>query len=216
MAVKVFGSPASTCTGRVLFVLEELGVEYEIVPVNMAAGEHKKHPHLARNPFGQIPALQDGDLVLFESRVITRYLVRKYGKDSGLLKETTPEAAAAVDQWMEVETAQFSSPISTLVFQLLFLPVFYSGTTDEKVVEAELAKLGKVLDVYEARLSKSKYLAGESYTLADLHHISYIHYFLTATPHASFFHSRPHVKAWWEAISSRPATAKVTAGMSFK
>ncbi|PKA52711.1 putative glutathione S-transferase GSTF1 [Apostasia shenzhenica] len=216
MAIRVFGFPSSTCTSRVLFVLEELGVEYELIPVNFAAGEHKQHPYLERNPFGQIPAFQDGDLALFESRAITRYLVRKYGKDSGLLKKTTPEAAAAVDQWMEVETAQFDPAISTIVFQILVVPFFLGGTTDEKVVEAQLAKLGKVLDVYEARLSKSKYLAGESYTLADLHHIPCIHYFLTATPHASVFDSLPHVKAWWEAISSRPAIAKITAGMSLK
>ncbi|PKA53424.1 putative glutathione S-transferase GSTF1 [Apostasia shenzhenica] len=216
MAVRVFGLPKSTCTSRVLLVLEELGVEYELVPVNFAAGEHKQHPYLERNPFGQLPAFQDGDLSLFESRVITRYLVRKYGKDSGLLKETAPEEAAAVDQWMEVETAQFNPAICAIVFQIVILPIIFGGTTDEKVVEAQLDKLGKVLDVYEARLSKSKYLAGESYTLADIHHISYIHYFLTATPHASFFDSRPHVKAWWEAISSRPAIAKITAGLSFK
>ncbi|MES6669710.1 glutathione S-transferase N-terminal domain-containing protein, partial [Cutibacterium acnes] len=171
MAIKVYGSPVSTCTGRVVACIEELDLEYELVPVDLTTGEHKRAPHIDRNPFGQIPALEDGKVVLFESRVITRYLARQYGKGKGghLLKEESPAEAAAVDQWIEVEAQHFNGPISTIVFQILFLPVFFGGKTDEAVVAAEVEKLGKVLDVYEARLSKTKYLAGEKYSLADLH-----------------------------------------------
>ena len=216
MVLKVFGTASSTCTGRLLACIEELGLEYELVPVNLASGEHKQPPHLARNPFGQIPALQDGDLVLFESRVITRYLVRKYGKGADLLKEGSPEEAAAVDQWAEVEVQHFNPPVSVIIFQVLFLPIFFGGITDDKVVAAEVEKLGKVLDVYEAQLSKKKFLAGNFFSLADLHHLSYGHYLVTTTPYGSLIDSRPHVKAWWEAIYSRPASKKVTAAMSFK
>ncbi|KAK8966316.1 putative glutathione S-transferase GSTF1 [Platanthera guangdongensis] len=213
MGIKVYGSPVSTCTARVLAVIEELGLEYELVPVDLSTGEHKRPPHIERNPFGQIPALEDGDLVLFESRVITRYLVRKYGKGSDLLKEDTPVEAATVDQWIEVETQHFNGPVSAVVFQHLFLPLFFGGTTDEKAAAAEAEKLGKVLDVYEVKLSKTKYLAGDFYSLADLHHLSYGHYLIAATPHGSLIHSRPHVKAWWDRITSRPASKKAAAGL---
>ncbi|KAG0470234.1 hypothetical protein HPP92_016934 [Vanilla planifolia] len=215
MVLKVFGSWQSTCTGRVLAVAEELGLQYELVQVNLAAGEHKQPPHIERNPFGQVPALQDGDLVLFESRVITRYLARKYGKDSQLLKEGTPEEAAAVDQWIEVEGQHFNPPISTIVAQVLFVPLFFGGTTDEKVVAAEVEKLAKVLDVYEQKLSKTKYLAGDYCTLADLHHVPYVHYLIATTPYGSLVETRPHVKAWWHAVSSRPAIKKVLGNMKF-
>ncbi|PKU75100.1 probable glutathione S-transferase GSTF1 [Dendrobium catenatum] len=215
MVLKVFGNPISTCTVRVLACIEEIGLEYELVPVDLTTGEHKRPPHIHRNPFGQIPALQDGDLILFESRVINRYLVRKYGKGTDLLREESLVDSVSVDQWMEVETQHFNGPISTLVFQHVFLPIFFGGSTDEKVVAAEAEKLGKVLDVYEAKLSKTKFLAGDFYSLADLHHLSYVHYLITSTPHGSLFHSRPHVKAWWDAISSRPASKKVLAALSF-
>ena len=215
MVLKVFGTPVSTCTGRVLACIEELGLKYELIPVDLNTGEHKRPPHTDRNPFGQIPALQDGDLVLFESRVITRYLVRKYGKGSDLLKDQSFIDSVAVDQWIEVEVQHFNGPTSTLVFQHLFLPVFFGGSTDDKVVAAEVEKLGKVLDVYEAKLSKTKFLAGDFYSLADLHHLTYGHYLTTSTPHGSLIHSRPHVKAWWDAISSRPASKKVLTALSF-
>ena len=120
MVLKLFGSPLSTCTGRVQVSIEELGLEYELVPVDLTKGEQKRPPHTDRNPFGQVPALQDGDLVLFESRVITRYLVRKYGKKTDLLKEESFIDSVAVDQWMEVESQHFDGPVSTLVFQHLF------------------------------------------------------------------------------------------------
>ncbi|PKU75099.1 probable glutathione S-transferase GSTF1 [Dendrobium catenatum] len=214
MVLKVFGKAFSSCTASVLSCIEEIGLEYELLPVDLTTGEHKRPPHIHRNPFGQIPALQDGDLILFESRVINRYLVRKYGKGTDLLREESLVDSVAVDQWMEVESQHFNGPISTLVFQHLLLPVFFGGSTDEKVVAAEAEKLGKVLDVYEAKLSKTKFLAGDFYSLADLHHLSYGHYLITSTPHGSLFHFRPHVKAWWDVISSRPASKKVLAGLS--
>ncbi|PIN18085.1 Glutathione transferase [Handroanthus impetiginosus] len=65
MAIKVHGSFVSTATMRVLACLNEKGLDYEFVPVDFAVGEHKKEPFLSLNPFGQVPAFEDGDLKLF-------------------------------------------------------------------------------------------------------------------------------------------------------
>ncbi|XP_058083652.1 glutathione S-transferase F13-like [Magnolia sinica] len=215
MALKVYGPPFSTCAARVLFSLHEMGVDYELVPVNFSAGEHKQPSYLAtKNPFGQVPALEDGDLTLFESRAITRYIVTKHkGMGADLLRLDNPNKSALVGVWMEVEARNFNEPISAIVHQILVSPLL-GVTTDDQVVETNAEKLSKVLDVYEERLSKSKYLAGNFYSLADLHHIPYIHYFMK-TPKASLISSRPHVKAWWDDISSRPASKKVIEGMTF-
>ncbi|XP_010259661.1 PREDICTED: glutathione S-transferase F13 [Nelumbo nucifera] len=213
MAVKLYGIAMSTCTTRVMTCLHEKGVDFEIVPINLSAGEHKQPSFISKNPFGQIPALEDGDLTLFESRAITKYLATKH-KDKGtdLLRLDNLKEAALVNVWLEVEAQQFNPPISALVYQRMFSPLF-GGTPDEKVIEANAEKLGKVLDVYEERLSKSKYLAGDFYSLADLHHLSYT-YYLMKNPEANLINSRPHVKAWWEDISSRPAFRKAAEGMT--
>ncbi|KAJ7972927.1 Glutathione S-transferase family protein [Quillaja saponaria] len=60
----------------------EKNIDFELVPVNLTAGEHKQPPFLSKNPFGQIPVLEDGDLTLFESRAITQYVAEKY-KEKG-------------------------------------------------------------------------------------------------------------------------------------
>ncbi|OVA14845.1 Glutathione S-transferase [Macleaya cordata] len=212
--LKIYGIPASTCVARIMICLEEKGVEYELVPVDMATGEHKRHPYLAKNPFGQIPAVEDGHITLFESRAINGYVTNKY-KDIGtdLLHQDNFEERAFVAVWHEVEAQQFNPVISPIIYQHFIVPM-YGGTADQSVIDANVEKLGKVLDVYEERLSKNKYLAGNFYSLADLHHIPFTHYFMF-TPWADVINSRPHVKAWWEDISSRPATVKVAQGMRF-
>ncbi|KAF5192625.1 Glutathione s-transferase [Thalictrum thalictroides] len=209
-AVKVYGMPLSSCTARVLTCLIEKGVEYELVTLNLGVGEHKQPGFLAKQPFGQIPVLEDGDLTLFESRAIAKYVAYKY-KDQGtdLLRHENVKESAVVVVWTEVESQQYNPPISTLVYELL-IKGMYGMTTDQAVVDAESAKFGKVLDVYEARLSENKYLAGNFYSLADQNHIPYT-YFLMKTPAASLINDRPHVKAWWENISSRPSFQKVLA-----
>lgn len=119
-----------------------------------------------------------------------------------------------VDVWLEVESHQFNPLISYIVLETLYATTFLGTVPDEKVVAEAADKLDKVLDVYEARLAEAKYLAGDFYSLADLHHISFIHYLMTS-PYKTLVESRPHVMAWWDDISSRPASAKVRAAMAY-
>lgn len=151
---------------------------------------------------------------MLESRAITKYLATKY-QETGpdLLGNKSLAESAMVGLWVEVEAQQFNPAISPLVFELLIKPLL-GGTTDQQAVEAHAENLGKVLDVYEERLSKAKYLAGNSFTLADLHHQAYLCN-LMKTGKAGLVTSRPHVMAWWEDISSRPAWKKTEAGMKY-
>ncbi|XP_062175308.1 glutathione S-transferase F13-like [Alnus glutinosa] len=212
MAIKVHGVPVSTCTAGVLLCLNEKGLDYELLLVDLAAKAHKQQPYLSLNPFGQIPALEDGEVSLFESRAINRYLACKH-KDIGtdLLRANSLAESAVVETWMEVEAHQFHGPATAILHQMIVNPM-YGIACNEQTIETEMEKLGKVLDVYEERLSKCKYLAGENYSLADLQHIPSLVYFMKTTK-ANAVTSRPHVSAWWNDISSRPATVNVSANM---
>ncbi|XVF38705.1 hypothetical protein REPUB_Repub20aG0124700 [Reevesia pubescens] len=185
MAIKVHGIAISTCTARIMLAC----------------------------PFGQMPALEDGDVKIFESRAITKYLARKY-KDTGidLLGSSSLIESTIVDTWMEVESHQYNTPMQAIIHQLIVNPMFGTAS-DEKIIETETEKLENVLDVYEERLSKSKYLAGDFYSMADLHHIPYLVYFMRFA-RSSIITSRRHVSAWWKDISSRPATVKVVESMT--
>uniref|UniRef100_A0A8R7JYU0 glutathione transferase n=1 Tax=Triticum urartu TaxID=4572 RepID=A0A8R7JYU0_TRIUA len=234
-ALKVYGWAVSPFVARALICLEEAGVDYELIPMKREAGDHLLPDFLARNPFGQVPVLEDGDLTLFGnshhyllclhhrssrracnsdrkfSRRIARHVLRKYQPEL-LVGDGSPESAAMVDVWLEVEAHQYNPSAGAISIQCLLVP-FLGGTRDQAIVDENVVKLRKVLEVYEARLSASKYLAGESVSLADLSHFSLMHYFME-TEYASLVEERPHVKAWWEELKARPAARKVTEFMS--
>ncbi|KAB5569435.1 hypothetical protein DKX38_003228 [Salix brachista] len=203
---KLHGSVLSTNTQRVLATLYEKDVEFELVNVNLGAGEQKQEPHISLNPFGLVPAAVIGDLKLFESRAISQYVAHQYSSQ-GTHLGAAGNGYAIILVWQEVESHQFDPSASKLVWEQVFKPVFGLQTDAALVAETEVT-LGKVLDVYEARLSHSKYLAGDSFTLADLHHLPNIQA-LQGTPSKKLFDSRPRVCAWVARITGRPAWGKV-------
>ncbi|KAH7836650.1 hypothetical protein Vadar_003921 [Vaccinium darrowii] len=206
--MKVHGALFSTASQRVFACLYEKQLEFELVPIDMRTGGHKKEPFISLNPFGQLPAFEDGDLTLFDSRAINLYIAHAYA-DKGTQLVYAGKQMATVSVWMEVEAHQFDPVASKLVFELAFKSMF-GMTTDMAVVEEKEAKLGQVLDIYEVRLSQSKYLGGDDFTLADLHHLPCIQ-ILMGTQVKKLFNSRPHVSAWCAAILARPAWLKVLA-----
>ncbi|KAL5227092.1 hypothetical protein ABZP36_015357 [Zizania latifolia] len=237
---KLYGMPLSPNVVRVAAALNEKGLDFEIVPVDLTTGAHKQPEFLALNvrilkllnrpksssnqfhilanafscvflqPFGQIPALQDGDEILYESRAINRYIASKYKADGA---DLLPAASAKLEVWLEVESHHFYPAVADLVFQLLIKPLL-GGAPDPVVVDKKADALAKVLDVYEAHLAENKYLAGDQFTLADVNHMAHLLY-LSKTPKADLVTSRPHVKAWWDDISTRPAWQKTAAAIPY-
>ncbi|CAK9175969.1 unnamed protein product [Ilex paraguariensis] len=209
MGIKVHGGVFSTATMRVFACLNEKEIHFEFTAVDMRTGEHKKEHFLLRNPFGKLPAFEDGDLKLFESRAITKYIASTHSHKGTQLVIEDPKKKAIMSVWMEVEAHQFDPPASKLTWELALKPQF-GMVTDEAVVKVHEVELAKVLDIYEARLSESKYLGGDCFTLVDLHHLPTMHY-LMGTKIKALFGSRPHVSAWCAECLARPAWLKVVA-----
>ncbi|MBA0703865.1 hypothetical protein Golax_016159 [Gossypium laxum] len=113
-----------------------------------------------------------------------------------------------VDQWLEVEAHNFNDLVYTLVFQLLILPRM-GKQGDTALVLSCQQKLEKVLDIYEQRLSTTAYLAGDSFTLADLSHLPPLRYLVEDVGMWHMVSQRKHVNAWWETISNRAAWKKL-------
>ncbi|MBA0575663.1 hypothetical protein Golob_027396 [Gossypium lobatum] len=217
MVVKVYGPIKAACPQRVLACLLEKEVEFQIVDVDLEAGDHKKPDFLLRQPFGQVPAIEDGDFKLFgkvlgmcscKSRAIIRYYAAKYEKQGTNLLGNSLEERAMVDQWLEVEAHNFNDLVYTLVFQLLILPRM-GKQGDTALALSCQQKLEKVLDIYEQRLSTTAYLAGDSFTLADLSHLPPLRYLVDDVGMWHMVSQRKHVNAWWETISNRAAWKKL-------
>ncbi|KAI3449514.1 hypothetical protein Pfo_006179 [Paulownia fortunei] len=213
MAIKLHGNPFSPAAQRVLLCLAEKDLEYEFIHVDLATGQQKKEPFISINPFGQVPGFEDGDLKLFESRAITKYISYAYADKGTPLVVEDPKKMAIIGVWLEVEAQRFDAAGQKLNFEILVKPI-KGMTADEAVVEQLQGQLATVLDVYEARLSGSKYLGGDYYSLVDLHHVPIVNN-LRKTKVKALFDERPHVSAWCDEILARPAWQKVLAGVKF-
>lgn len=203
--MKVYGHPASTCTRKVLTVLAEKGHEAEFVLVDLMKGEHKQEAHLARQPFGVVPALDDDGFQLYESRAIARYLDDKLSGPK--LVPADAKDRARVEQWISIEYSYFTPAAMKIIMQMLFGRM-RGATPDMDVVNKGRADVARVLDIAEANLSKQDYLAGSSFTLADISWMPYVQY-LFAAESGDLITKLPAVNAWWQRVSTRPSWKKV-------
>ncbi|KAG7580477.1 Glutathione S-transferase C-terminal-like [Arabidopsis suecica] len=208
MVVKVFGQIKAANPQRVLLCFLEKGIEFEVIHVDLDKLEQKKPEHLLRQPFGQVPAIEDGDLKLFESRAIARYYATKYADQGTDLLGKTLEKRAIVDQWVEVENNYFYAVALPLVINIVFKPMF-GEPIDVALVEELKVKFDKVLDVYENRLATNRYLGGDEFTLADLTHMPGMRYIMNETSLSGLVTSRENLNRWWNEISARPAWKKL-------
>ncbi|KAL3644787.1 hypothetical protein CASFOL_009967 [Castilleja foliolosa] len=211
MTIKVHAALFAPNAARVLACLHEKELNYEFVPVNMISRvpEHKQEPFISLNPFGLVPAFEDGDLKLFESRAINQYIASAYADKGTQLIFDDPKKMAIVGVWMEVEARQYDPPASWLTRELYIKPLL-GKVTNKAVVKEQEAQLAKVLDVYESRLAQSKYLCGDTFTLADLNHLPLLDH-LMKTRVKAVFDNHPRVSAWAVDILARPAWKKVVA-----
>jgi len=179
--------------------------ELELVLVSLMGQQQLTPAYKAKNPFAVVPYLEDGELGVFESRAIAKYIVDKYNLT--FLVGTTPKERATINQWVESESQNFNAAVSPLLKEA-FRSRIENRPLDEKVKATSMESLGKVLDVYEAQLKKHKYLAGDTYTLADAFHTPVLLRVSTLDLFAGAFDNRPHVKAWVADITSNPAFLK--------
>ncbi len=197
--LKIYGNPFSTCTRKVLMTLAETEQPYELTVVDLAKGEHKGETHLRHQPFGRVPALDDEGFELFESRAMSRYLNER-GK--GKLLPSDAKARAKVEQWISIETSEFSGHAMKFVYEHVM-----KRPQEAAVLDTARSALEKTLSVMDAQLGRTPYLTGDEFTLADICYMPYIEY-LMATPVKETFAKYPNVSTWWNRISERPTWKK--------
>lgn len=119
MVLKLYGQPYASCTQRVLTTLKEKNVPYELILVDWAKKEHKSPAYLEKQPFGQIPYIDDDGYILFESVAICKYIANKY-RDTGTPLVPEPDDLQAYGQFEQaclIEAAEFYPFASGLVIQ---------------------------------------------------------------------------------------------------
>ncbi len=104
--MKLYSHPLSGHSHRARLFLSLIGVDVDVVEVDLAAREHKSASFLALNPFGQLPVLEDEDVIISDSNAILVYLAKKYAPEGWLPED--PAAAAAVQRWLSVAAGEIA------------------------------------------------------------------------------------------------------------
>ncbi|KAJ7214791.1 glutathione S-transferase [Mycena rebaudengoi] len=205
MTLKLFGSPYSTCTKRVATVLIEKKVAFTFQSINIMTGEHKSEEFRARQPFGQVPYIDDDGFILYESRAICRYIADNYANQGPKLVPTDLKGKALFEQAASTE-------YSNLTPSAVFKPMM-GMETNKANLEENLKTLSAKLDVYEAILGKQKYLAGNEVTLVDLFHLPY-GALLEKAGSDLMTTKGPNVTRWFNDLQARESWVTVKDGIS--
>ena len=147
---------------RVRWTLQELGVEFESIPINLLAGEHLQPKFLKINPAGKIPVLLDEDLVLTESVAIVLYLADKYS-NKGLIPTDLKERAQ-VNRWLLFAATELEQPLWRISRHTALYPEEQRLPGDVILASREFKEMASVL---EKHMQGRQFVAGDSVSVAD-------------------------------------------------
>ena len=163
-AIKLYNFPRSGHAHRVELMLSLLQLPTELIFVDLAKGEHKQPAYLAINSFGQVPAIDDGGVVLADSNAILVYLAQKYG--NGRWLPADPVGAAHVQRWLSAA----AGPIAFGPAAARLVTVFGAQLNAEEAI----TRAHNLLKVMDVELGKTAYLASDEPSIADVSAYSYI------------------------------------------
>lgn len=189
--IRLLGFKLSGHSHRVELMLSLLGLPFEFEAVNLAAKAHKSPEFLAKNPFGQVPVLEDGDVTLADSNAILVYLASRYG--AGQWLPTDPLGAAEVQRWLSVAAGLLAfGPAAARMVVLFKAPL----NPDELIARAH-----GLLKVMDGVLAARPFLTGAQPTIADVANYSYV---VTAPEGNVPLADYPAVRAWLARVEALP------------
>jgi glutathione S-transferase len=197
MALKIYGVARSRAF-RTLWMAGEIGLDYEHIKVDFADGSTRRREHLAINPNGHVPAIDDDGFTLWESMAINLYLAKKYGSGAGGLYPQDLEGEARAWQWSFWGMTEVERPALTALLNRI-------GPEDKRdaaAADAAEQALAAPLKVLDAAVASTPYLLGEHFTVADLNVAAILAWARQARVDLSPF---PKAAAWLKSCHDRPA-----------
>jgi glutathione S-transferase len=156
--IRLYWHPLSGHSHRVELMLSILGLPFEKVVVNLPEREQKTAAFLDKNPFGQVPVIEDGDVTLADSNAILVYLAKRYDKEQRWLPDDARQAAE-VQRWLSVAAGPLAQGPA-----LARVTVLFRKPPDA----AALERAGQLLEILERQLGQQDFLIGREPTLADV------------------------------------------------
>lgn len=199
----VYGFAGSTFTRIVRMAFAEKRVSYELVPVGIDDGANRTADHLARHPFGKVPALGVAGTYLYETEAVLE-LLEGWHPAPALFPDDVL-ARARMRQWMSViHTYAYPPMVATLMWERLLKPRM-GREPDEDAVARVLPEVRRQLALFDAQLAETPYVAGQTFSAADLYFAAVLD-FVARTPEGpDLLADAAHVARWWEEVGQRPS-----------
>lgn len=200
--LKLHFAPQSRAV-RTLWLLEELGLDYELNHMAFHPKDLKSDEHRARHPLGRIPVLEDGDVMIFESGAIADYILERH-KNGGLKPAPSDANFPTYLQWFHYCEGMVMPPINTIVVHTILLP---EERRDATVLGQAQRLLLKSLEPVEADMANKDYLAGD-FSAADT---MLGHSILMTDRMGLLGDNFPNLSAYVARLKARPALQKAFA-----
>ncbi|HEY5809193.1 MAG TPA: glutathione S-transferase family protein [Povalibacter sp.] len=185
---------------KVAAVIEHLHLDVEFVYHDLFAGALQRPEYLTINANSKVPALVDGDFVLWESNAIMQYLADKAGDERLLPRDA--RARADVTRWQLWESAHFNAAFGALAFETFAKPRVVGSAPDETIVAVAMSNLARFAAVLERYIEGRRFLVGTGLTLADYAVLTFEEYRgLTPFDWSPF----PQVNAYFDRLRELPA-----------
>ncbi len=203
----VYGDAISTYVRSVRLALEEKGVAHTLVAVDLVKGQHKQQDHLARHPWGKMPAFEHDGNSFYEASAIERYIDEAFPGPA--LMPSTPAEHARVNQVMSiVDSYGYPASITNIFIPRVLIPSL-GGQTDEAQVEAAKPQAALFLKELGRLLGGANYFGGAAVSLADLHVLPVLTY-LRATPEGqALIAAALSIAAWMDRMNQRRSVQAV-------
>ncbi len=196
--IRIWGRLSSVNVQKVVWAAQELGLAFERIDAGGQFGIVRTPAYLAKNPNGQIPLLEDGEFVLWESNAIVRYLAAQHGL--GTLCPQSLQARADADRWMDWQTTALTPAMGPAFMQLIRTA---ADQRNPALIAESAAKTEALLAILDAQLHERLFVCGAQFTMADLVLGCAVHRWhgLPLTRSA-----RPNVERWYATLIARAAT----------
>ena len=200
--MKIHFAP-NTRAVRIVWLFEELGLPYELERYKLGDPAMRSPEYRKVHPMGRVPALEDGDVTIFESGAIVEYVLARYGNGRLMPKVSSPEFPAYL-QWLHYAEGMIMPPVNTIVVETILLP---PERRNQGNVDRATKLLGQMLSAVDQHLAGREYLAGE-FSGAD---IMTGHACTVAARLKADVSDKPNVAAYIARVNARPALQKAWA-----
>jgi len=195
--IRVLGRRTSVNVQKVMWIAAEIGLEVERLDIGGAFGGNDTPEYLAKNPNGLIPTLEDGDVVLWESNAIVRYLAEKYG-GAPWFPESVAERGIA-GQWMDWYLTSLHPHMTTVFWQLIRTA---ADDRNHEAIATASAQAARFYGMLDQHLADSDFILGDQPGMADIPVGSAAYRWFTLDVERP---SMPNVEAWFDRLMARQA-----------